>query len=235
MRQLRRISLVPFVAFAAQGVNAQTVPAPAPPLTAFDSAKVRALLRERLPCLGCHVVDSTGGRIAPELTRVATRRSAAYIQQKIDDPQRVTPGTMMPRVAMPPGMRQLVIRYLTGGPPVGEPIARVTPVAGAPSAASGAALYTRYCAACHGDGGRGDGPNARYLPVKPAMHADAAFMATRSDDRLYDAIAAGGYPLGRSSMMPAFGETLSRTEIRLLVRHLRTLCACAGPPWSVKR
>ena len=98
-------------------MNAQTVPAPAPPLTAFDSAKVRALLRERLPCLGCHVVDSTGGRIAPELTRVATRRSAAYIQQKIDDPQRVTPGTMMPRVAMPPGMRQLVIRYLTGGPP----------------------------------------------------------------------------------------------------------------------
>jgi mono/diheme cytochrome c family protein len=57
-------------------------------------------------------------------------------------------------------------------------------------------------------------------------------MSRRSDDALYDAIAAGGRIMGRSPRMPPFGETLSPREIRALVAHLRELCACAGPEWS---
>ena len=57
-------------------------------------------------------------------------------------------------------------------------------------------------------------------------------MSRRSDDMLFDAIAAGGAVLNRSPRMPPFGETLSREEIRGLVRHIRALCRCEGPAWS---
>lgn len=232
VRRLRCISLVLLAAAIAQPAVAQSAPVVAVPLTAFDSAKVRALLRERLPCLGCHTLEGTGGISGPDLTHVASRRTPALIEAVIENPQRVVPGTVMPRIAMPPRIRALVTRYLTGGAASGALSATpaVPGIGAAP--ASGAALYARYCASCHGARGDGDGPNARHLPVRPAVHADAALMSTKSDDRLFDAIAVGGYPMGRSPMMPAFGQTLSRDEIWRLVRHLRTLCNCAGPSWS---
>lgn len=93
-------------------------------------------------------------------------------------------------------------------------------------------MYGQYGAPCHGEGGRGDGPNASYLAVPPAAHADGVFMARRSDDMLFDAIAGGGVLAGRSNLMPAFGATLSQAEIRALIRYLRSLCTCQGPPWS---
>ena len=37
-----------------------------------------------------------------------------------------------------------------------------------PRAAGGQLLYKRYCAACHGSGGKGDGPAADALQPKPA-------------------------------------------------------------------
>ena len=140
----------------------------------------------------------------------------------------------MPRVPMADATRELVVAFLGGhGEPERStdatgPTARAEP-SGPPS---GPAIYARYCAPCHGAQGRGDGPNAANLPVRPARHADAAYMSRRSDDRLFDAIYAGGYPLGRSATMPAYGETLTRAEVWALVRHLRTLCRCAGPVWS---
>lgn len=213
--------------------DAQTAGAGLAPLTAFDSAKVRTLLRERLACLGCHVQDGSGGTIGPDLTQVARRRPAAYIAAIIENPQRVVPGTVMPRIAMPLAMRTLVTQYLAGGAPLAS--VEVTPSAMAkpsPAPATGAALYARYCAACHGERGRGDGPNARHLRVRPAVHSDAALMSTKTDARLFDAIAVGGYPMGRSAMMPPFGRTLSRAEMWELVRHLRLLCDCVGPAWS---
>ncbi len=57
-------------------------------------------------------------------------------------------------------------------------------------------------------------------------------MARRSDDTLYDAIAAGGYVLDRSARMPGFGNLLSNTQIRALVTHIRTLCTCTQPTWA---
>lgn len=178
--------------------------------------------------------------MGPDLTHVRDRRSADYIARIIADPQRTVPGTIMPRTAMPPATRALMVAYLVGSTE-DSTIARTSAQSGRPSTASledrgsagdGAALYARFCAACHGERGGGDGPNARFLTERPAVHKDARFMATRTDDRLFDAVYAGGYPLGRSASMPAFGGTLSRNEIWSLVRHMRVLCACSGPAWS---
>ena len=220
-----------FVALAAGDGAAQ------PPLSPFAQRKAEWFLRERLPCLGCHRLGVDGGRIGPPLDDVAARRSTAYIAAIIADPQRTVPGTLMPKTPMTGDVRSLIAGYLArGGTAVAKGVTSATAgEAGSVAdraATSGAALYARHCAACHGSGGRGDGPNARDLPVPPAVHASAAEMSKRTDDRLFDAIYAGGFMLGRSARMPAYGETLARSEIRLLVRHIRTLCKCSGPRWS---
>ncbi|MGQ0649410.1 MAG: c-type cytochrome [Gemmatimonadaceae bacterium] len=159
------------------------------------------------------------------------RRSAVYVAAMVDDPQRQLPGSAMPRTAMPPATRDLVVRYLQGLPGRGD-TPSPPPPASTNAEADGATLYARWCASCHGAHGRGDGPNATHLPVKPSVHADGEAMRQRSDDALHDTIASGGLLMNRSARMPAFGETLTTREIRELVAHIRRLCRCQGPAWS---
>ena len=209
-------------------------PATGAALSRFQERKAESLLKNALPCLGCHQLNGEGGRIGPDLSTVRQRRSAEYIAVMIADPQRTVPGTSMPRVSMPEVTRELISRYLASRP-TPAPTAASSPIA-APSVASGhrdaPSLYATYCAACHGATGRGDGPNAAYLPVKPAQHASREAMSRRPDDELFDAIAGGGAVMGKSPRMPPFGATLSRGEITSLVRHIRELCKCRGPSWS---
>ena len=197
----------------------------------YEARKAQVLLRTQLPCLGCHELDGQGGRTAPSLSTVGARRSAAYIRAIIDDPQKVLPGTAMPKPILAPSVQQLVIRFLSSGAKGADVAPFVAPRVAAVGA-SGPALYAKWCASCHGAIGNGDGPDARYQPVPPARHADAAAMSKRPDDSLFDVIAAGGGPYGRSARMPAFGATLTNSEIRLLVAQIRSLCRCQGPAWS---
>jgi mono/diheme cytochrome c family protein len=137
----------------------------------------------------------------------------------------------MPKTRMPDATRDLITRYLSSLPgSAAGPVPSPPPVAALP--VDGAALYARWCASCHGATGRGDGPNASNLPVKPSAHASRDAMSARPDDSLYDTIAGGGAIMNRSPRMPAFGATLTASEIRSLVRHIRTLCRCEGPAWS---
>lgn len=199
-------------------------------LTTFAEHKARALLATQLPCLGCHELDGQGGAIGPSLTTVGQRRSSAYIRAMIEDPQGTVPGSTMPLTRMPDATRQLVIALLSRGAHGVDPSRTVAPLPA--RATTGAALYARWCTACHGVTGMGDGPNAKRLPVPPRVHADAVRMHTRSDDSLYDTIAGGGVVMGMSARMPAFGATLSDGELRSLVAHLRELCHCTGPEWA---
>ena len=174
---LRRLVVMAVLCSAPSAAGAQlSSGAPTSPLSAFDSAKAEALLRTRVPCLGCHAIAGTGGRSAPDLTHVGSRRSAAYIRVMVTDPARALPGTTMPRVPMPASVRELLIAYLSAGALPGALLAS-SPRVSDSSPRSGASLYARYCVACHGERGAGDGPNARYLPVRPAMHADPMAMS----------------------------------------------------------
>ena len=201
-------------------------------LSPFDVAKAEWLIRNRLPCLGCHELGGEGGTIGPSLSELKGRRTPDHVYSMIRDPQ----GAIMPRVPMSQATLELIASYLvqrepTPGAPRRVPPAPVgrssTTMAGVP-----ADLYARYCSPCHGVGGGGDGYNAPFLPVRPTAHADQTYMSTRSDDALFDAIYAGGYIMNRSNRMPPFGQTLAREQIWSLVRYLRTLCRCEGPTWS---
>lgn len=213
-------------------VAAQPERAVATPLTRFAEQKAEVLLRDKLPCLGCHQLGSDGGRLAPDLATVRTRRSTEYIAAIVRDPQRVRPGTSMPRHPMPASQEQLIVRYLSTRR--GDATSDSAPAiaSAVPEDRSAPALYTRFCAGCHGATGGGDGPNAKFLPVPPAAHRSAAAMAPRSDAALFDAIAGGGTIMNRSPRMPAFALVLQAAEIQSLVRHIRGLCRCEGPAWS---
>lgn len=211
------------LALCAVPAAAQEIPTP------FTREKVRVLLREQLPCLGCHEFEGQGGRVGPSLTDVHRRRDAAYIRAMVESPRRVVPSAAMPLTAMPASTREALIRVLSAGAPPGRTlIAAQAPL----PALTPRDLYQKWCASCHGVTGKGDGTNASHLPVRPAVHASREAMSARPDDALYDVIAAGGLAMGKSARMPAFGESLSRREIRQLVAYIRQLCDCTGPAWS---
>lgn len=90
----------------------------------------------------------------------------------------------------------------------------------------GGKLYAHYCAVCHGVKGDGKGFNAKNLDPRPADHTDAELMRRRSDKDLYDVIYGGGKKAGKSVLMPPWGNTFSKDQIKSLVLYLRKLCKC---------
>ena len=86
--------------------------------------------------------------------------------------------------------------------------------------------YQWYCSQCHGVKGKGNGINAKFLTVPPRNHTKAAYLETRTDEQLFEAIKFGGLSVGRAPCMPAWGHTLSEDTIHSLVRYIRELCHC---------
>jgi mono/diheme cytochrome c family protein len=83
--------------------------------------------------------------------------------------------------------------------------------------ALGAEVYRDFCAACHGESGRGDGPDAPTLREPPGDLTDPQAMLTLSDEHIYIAVAEG------AGEMPAFADDLSEDEMRAAVVYTRTL------------
>ncbi|MGE0483920.1 MAG: cytochrome c [Gammaproteobacteria bacterium] len=104
-------------------------------------------------------------------------------------------------------------------------------------AADGAALYVEYCAVCHGSEGRGDGPLAGGLTVKPAnlRRLGVANGSEFPTARIAASIDGRDQPLAHGTRdMPIWGEAFKRTQgpygerrvnerIDALVDHLRRL------------
>lgn len=87
--------------------------------------------------------------------------------------------------------------------------------------ARGAELHLQDCAECHGDTGKVD-VIVMHMDEPPRDQSDAQYMNTLTDAFLYLAICRGGADVGRSIVMPAWGDYYSDQEIKDLVAHIRT-------------
>ncbi len=94
------------------------------------------------------------------------------------------------------------------------------------SVANGEKIYQWHCAPCHGTIGDGKGFNAKNLDPRPANHKDPDLMTKRTDNDLFEAISGGGKRVGKSTLMPPWGNTFSKAQIQSLVQYLRKLCGC---------
>jgi mono/diheme cytochrome c family protein len=87
----------------------------------------------------------------------------------------------------------------------------------------GAFLYSRYCAVCHGQEGRGDGFNAFNLDPRPRDLSDSTYMRALSDDQIVQTISGGGRSVNKSPLMPAYGWTLNKRQIRYVASYIQSL------------
>ena len=81
---------------------------------------------------------------------------------------------------------------------------------------TGEELFVRYCAACHGKSGRGDGPVAKSFAVEvPDLTRFAQRHGDFFDRELVERIIDGRHVLGAhgSRTMPVWGEDLTRAKV----------------------
>lgn len=118
--------------------------------------------------------------------------------------------------------RFIGIRHLAGAALGGLALAAAFGSVGAqefpPDAGKGKAVYERHCLACHGAGGRGDGPDAAGLTVPPAnFHRFKSFL--KSDEELLRTIEHGIV----FSPMHAWQGQLTETERQDALAYIRLL------------
>ncbi|MDH5785121.1 MAG: c-type cytochrome [Chromatiales bacterium] len=82
----------------------------------------------------------------------------------------------------------------------------------------GRKIYSRYCSACHGIHGRGDGVMVGVLPMKPADHTQTGAVATMSNTKLLGIIAEG-----KGVYMPGWAETLTEEEMAAVASYIRLM------------
>ena len=98
-----------------------------------------------------------------------------------------------------------------------SPAKTVTPA----MSARGREIYQANCTACHGEGGKGDGPGAGVLKPPPRDHTDHTYMSTLTDKEIADVIRMGGAIRGRP-LMPSHPQ-ISGADMEALVAYIRTL------------
>ena len=169
----------------------------------------------RRNCNDCHTILGIGGYYAPDLTKVADARDAAWLRRFLADPQAAKPGTTMPDQRLAEAdVAGLVaffdwVRHIdtNGWPPA--PLARLGGGAAARPAAPGA-YEAKGCSGCHtvdGRGANGPGPDLSHLGTTPVggLANDAAFLARFLDD---PAAAKPGTLMPKVPLTPAERDSL---------------------------
>ena len=85
----------------------------------------------------------------------------------------------------------------------------------------GAELHMENCAECHGYDGKAE-VIVMHMDEPPRDETDVEYMKSLSDLFMYLAICKGGEHVGRSLVMPAWGDYFTDQEIRDLIAHVRS-------------
>lgn len=98
-------------------------------------------------------------------------------------------------------------------------------------AASAEENFNWYCAQCHGSDGAGDGVNVvDELPVGPMNLTKAKEMKKFGSEQITNTLTHGGPINNLDSLMPPWGDKLTKDEIADLVLYVRSLCKEADCP-----
>lgn len=79
--------------------------------------------------------------------------------------------------------------------------------------ADGRKVFGKYCSICHGVEGKGDGFNAYNLNPKPRDFTDSSYRDRMDSTQIIETISSGGAAMGFSYQMPAWGRTMTKTDI----------------------
>ncbi len=147
--------------------------------------------------------------------------------------------TPTPQVAMPaalPSASPAAVVNLEFAPPLEslpgykEDQNKKNPMPGdAASIARGKDLYSSNCAICHGDSGKGDGPNAPLLPFRPRNLTQGVYQYGGEDWQLYRTIAEGIPPSPMQSWKAILGDDKSIWDVVNYVRSLAKNAPAASP------
>ena len=89
-------------------------------------------------------------------------------------------------------------------------------------AAKGKTLFSKSCAGCHGESGKGDGSAAAALNPKPKDLSDKGYNKTLDDAFLHNIITKGGAAVGKAPMMPPFAQ-LKEQDVNDVIAYIRSL------------
>jgi cytochrome c oxidase cbb3-type subunit III len=91
--------------------------------------------------------------------------------------------------------------------------------------ARGSKVFQHYCQICHGESGKGDGFNSSRLTPPPRDFTQPSFWKSTTDERVHFAVSQGGQSVGKSVLMPAWGHTLTKSQIDDVIVYIRSLAA----------
>ncbi|KAA6456266.1 cytochrome c [Acidobacteria bacterium AB60] len=89
----------------------------------------------------------------------------------------------------------------------------------------GRRIFYQHCVWCHADATPAGPSNRSNVTPEPPLMNDPAALAKVSDGSLRNMIAHGGRAVGKSAMMPPYGDTLTAEEIDDVIAYIRVVAA----------
>ena len=89
--------------------------------------------------------------------------------------------------------------------------------------AQGKRVFYQQCVWCHADATPAGPSNRSNLTPVPPLLNDGAVLNGKSDQYLQNMVTLGGSAMGKSAMMPPYGQVLSAEEIRSVIAFTRAI------------
>jgi ubiquinol-cytochrome c reductase cytochrome b subunit len=109
MIALAGIAVASVIGLTIAGAKAPSVNAPA---VTSPSVLAGHTLFDKNGCAACHMIHGKGGKAGPDLTHVGSRRDTDWLIRHFKDPQAVSPGSIMPKVALGEGELMQLTDYM---------------------------------------------------------------------------------------------------------------------------
>lgn len=176
-------------------------------------------------CKGCHG-EAGGGGAGPALTDISTKYPSAKLTALLKAPTAKMKTAGMVPMTLNAADTKALVTYLgsLGGKSGASGASKKPGTEAASSKQEPAAAYHSFCASCHGDSGKGNGPGAEAFNPPPADFTDCAKMKMRSDEFLYKVVPKGGSAEGLSRTMPGWSEAFTDSQMHGLVEYLKSFC-----------